>query len=50
MFESDISSPYTNPTQLREQIYKVIKDSIEIKFYPVSDTTGDPTLSLKING
>lgn len=45
----DITGPYPNPQQPLEQVYKVLNDSIIIRFYPVSDTSGGPTLALKIN-
>lgn len=43
----DITGPYANPSQPLEEVYKILGDSIQIKYYPVSGTTGDPTLSIK---
>ncbi|WP_146088703.1 hypothetical protein [Neolewinella xylanilytica] len=46
----DVTGPYINPTQPLEQTYKVADDVIQIKFYPVANTTGGPTISFKIKG
>lgn len=44
----DVTGPYINPTQPLEQTYKVANDAIQIKFYPVANTTGGPTISFKV--
>ena len=44
----DIKGPFPNPTQPLEQNYKVQNDLISISFYPISDTTGGPTITMKV--
>jgi hypothetical protein len=44
----NIQGPYPNPTQPLEQTYRVLNQTIEIKFYPEPNTTGSYTMSIRV--